>query len=482
MLKYMLCALAALLLGSGPARADHYKASPPLAMELRHAQWFDGRQWQRGSLYVQDGRFSAQRPKKVNRLLELRGQYLVGPLAEAHNHNLQSEWGLQRFGQDYLRDGVFYAAMLCMDPSGLEALRAYFAQQEAPDVLFASACITSSDGQPLAMLQAGQSAPPLSELVDRAVLVMDSPADVQAKWPLVAPRQSDLVKVIMSYHERADLRQRPELRGKLGVSAEVLQAVVQRAHAERRRVVVHVESLADFAAAVQAGADLIAELPGYFPQYGDAPEDHLISPELAQAAARQKVQVITATVASSLFQSTPELLARIQAVQKQNLQRLAEAGVPLLLGSDMFTGNGLDELQYLAKLQALEPAALLRMATRDTARALYPERRLGCFEPGCEASFLVLASNPLDKLAALDKPLLRIKQGRVLTQLEDVAATAGSTDTLNAAKAGASKPAKASKGKTGKASKPAGKSSKATPAKKPAAKSGQVKKASAPRR
>ena len=172
---------------------------------------------------------------------------------------------------------------------------------------------------------------------------------------------------------------------------------------------------------------------------------------------------MTATAATQLFQPAPELLARIEAVQKQNLERLKAAGARLLVGSDLFTGNALNELHHLDQLGVLDKAALLRLASVDTPRALFPQRKLGCFQPGCEASFLVLAGNPLEDLAALDKPLLRIKQGRVLTQLEDVAATAGEeNNALNSS--GASK--KKSGGK-----KAASKSAKKTSGK-PASRSG----------
>lgn len=420
-----------------PAGAETFKASPAMAIELRRAVWFDGEKLQHGSLYIEDGRFVAQRPRKVHRLMELREQILVPPLADAHNHNLQSTWGLDRFGQDYLRDGVFYAAMLCADPAAVAPIRERLTQPETPDVLFATACITSSDGQPLAMLRGGQPPLAMEDIVDKAVLIMDTPEQVAQKWPLVKDRGSDLVKVIMSYHERPELRQQPALSGRLGVTAEVMQEVVRRAHADGQRVVVHVESAADFEAAVRAGADFIAELPGYFPQHGEPPETHLISAEAAVLAAEKKIGVITATVATQLFQPAPALLAQIEDVQKRNLARLKEAGVRLLVGSDLFTGNGLNELRHLDQLGVLDRPTLLRMATQDTPRALFPQRRLGCFEPGCEASFLVLAEDPLQDLSALTRPLLRLKQGRVLTQLDDVAATAGSAETLAGAKSGA---------------------------------------------
>ncbi|OWQ92969.1 hypothetical protein CDN99_00190 [Roseateles aquatilis] len=456
-------ALAAVLAGPAPARAEDYKASPAMAMELRHARWFDGEKLQSGSLYVEDGRFVAQRPRKVNRLLELRGQTLVPPLADAHNHNLQSTWGLERFGQDYLRDGVFYAAMLCADPAAVAPLRERIDQPETPDVLFATACITSSDGQPLAMLQSGQPPMTLEQIVDKAVLIMDTPEQVGQKWPLIQDRRSDLVKVIMSYHDRPELRQQPEQRGRLGVTPEVVAEVVRRAHAEGRRVVVHIESAADFEAAVRAGADFIAELPGYFPQHGEDPETHLIPPAVAALAAEKQIGIITATVATRLFLPVPELLARIEAVQKQNLERLKAAGARLLVGSDLFTGNALNEVHHLDQLGVLDKATLLRLAAIDTPRALFPQRRIGCFQPGCEASFLVLAGNPLEDLDALDKPLLRIKQGRVLTQLEDVAATAGDAENALNGKAGASSKAKKATGKNAGAKGKAGGATKAKP-------------------
>ncbi|MET0208968.1 MAG: hypothetical protein ABW220_07985, partial [Burkholderiaceae bacterium] len=312
---------------TGPASAENYKASPAMAIELRHASWFDGDKLQRGNLYIEDGVFVAQRPRQVNRLLELRAQTLVPPLADAHNHNLQSAWGLDRFGQDYLRDGVFYAAMMCADPAGVAQVRDRIDSPEAPDVIFATACITSSDGQPLAMLQSGEAPMSMDQIVDKAVLIMDTPEDVARKWPLVKDRRSDLVKVIMSYHDRPELRQQPEQRGKLGVTPAVMQDVVRRAHADGLRVVVHIESAADFEAAARAGADFIAELPGYYPQHGEAPDTHLISAEAAVIAAEKKVSVITATVATRLFQPSPELLAQIEDVQKRNLARLKEAGV-----------------------------------------------------------------------------------------------------------------------------------------------------------
>ena len=64
--------------------------------------------------------------------MDLRGQVLVPPLAEAHNHNLQTAWGWQQFAQRYLDEGVFYAAMLCGDPASVAGCATWPTSQRRP--------------------------------------------------------------------------------------------------------------------------------------------------------------------------------------------------------------------------------------------------------------------------------------------------------------------------------------------------------------
>ena len=414
---------AALLLASAlPLQAQlppppRFQVGELQSLELRNARWFDGQIFRSGRLFVHQGRFVAEPPAGVAvQRLDLTERYLVAPLAEAHNHNLQNSWGFENFAPRYIADGVFYAAMLCSDPSSVAPLRQRAGAPDTPDVVFVTSCITSSDGHPLGMLLDDKAEPPVrfEDVADRAVLVMDSEADVARKWPLVAARPGRLIKLILSFHDRPALRREPKNHGRLGLSAEVAAAIVRQAHAAGLRVSAHVDTAADFAAAVRAGVDQIAHLPGYFFHHDSPAEDFLISPELARDAARRGIQVVTTTAASRLFRADEALQARITATQQQNLRRLRDAGVPLLLGSDVFFGTALTEYRRLQELAVLPPPELLRMATVSTPLALFPERRLGCFEPGCEASFLVLASDPLQDPDALSKPVLRVKQGRQL--------------------------------------------------------------------
>lgn len=404
-----------------PAQQPPYEASAPLSWELKNARWFDGRALQRGNLYIENGVFVAKKPAKVNRKMDLRGQQvLINPLAEAHNHNLQTAWGWQQFAQAYLDDGVFYAAMLCGDPAGVAEVRPLAATPAAPDVSFVTACITSSDGYPLATVLPEPSAE--AAAAQQRIVLVDSPEQATRQWPAIRARGGTWLRIVLAHSERPELRGRLEHFGRLGLSPETATALTRLAHGEGRRVVAHVETAADFDAALAAGVDAIAHLPGYANTLDEPPERFAITEAAAALAARQRTAVITTTAATALFKLEPAALAALREVQRANLARLQAAGVPLLVGSDVFIGTARAELRSLDEL-GLDRATLLRLATQDTPRALFPQRRLGCFEPGCEASFLLLGGDPLADLAQLDMPLLRVKQGRLLTRLAEVAAS-----------------------------------------------------------
>ena len=156
-------------------------------------------------------------------------------------------------------------------------------------------------------------------------------------------------------------------------------------------------------------------------------------------------------MANTLFPMSEEQRQAQRAVLAENLRLLKAAGAQLLLGSDNFPGSSLAEVHHLAGLEVFSPAELLKMASISTPRALFPKRRLACFDEGCEASFLVLVSNPLDDLHTLDKPLMRIKQGRLLTQLDSVAEASDASTEATAVAAKAAKPAKGKKAGSAKA-------------------------------
>jgi hypothetical protein len=383
--------------------------------------WYDGAGFSLQEWYVDDGRLSTEPPGRVARTVDLSGRYVIPPYAEAHNHNLQSPFLAERFHAAYDRAGIFYAMMLCGSPDGdaAAATRRLLAERSAVDVLLATACISSHDGHPLRMAMQPSSpderGPTPEEVHDWVYIVIDTPDDIEAKWPLVQRSGADIVKLIVVHSEDDARRNDERYFGINGLAAELVAPLVRKAKAHGLRVAAHAESAADFAVVVQAGVDFVAHLPGYNIARGYAASDYLLDNAAIAAAARQGIPVITTASAAELASAIdPERLPAIRRSQIHNLQRLRAAGVPLLIGSDRFDSDVLTEVRYLDQLGVFDRHELIALLVTATPQALFPDRRIGQFAEGFEASFLVLDGNPLDDLDALSRVRLRVKGGVVL--------------------------------------------------------------------
>jgi hypothetical protein len=191
-------------------------------------------------------------------------------------------------------------------------------------------------------------------------------------------------------------RDDPSWFGKRGMDPDLVPAVVALAHDAGLRVAAHVTSRHDFQVAVEAGVDEIAHLPLQKLE----PED------TRAAAARGIVQVTTV-----LSHRPTDGIEDLDALHRTNLATLRAAGVIMVLGTDS-RDTVVDEVMKLAALKAFEPNELVRMLVQDTPRWIFPQRPIGRFEAGAEASFLVLGSNPLEDLTALRDIQSRVKSGR----------------------------------------------------------------------
>ncbi|QWP78015.1 amidohydrolase family protein [Lysobacter sp. K5869] len=410
-LRLIASCLAVLALG-----AAHASAPRAATVEFRDGRWFDGEGFRAGTWYSVDGSLTRARPGRVDRVVDLDGGYVSPPLAEAHNHNLQNAWGAKNFRGRYIDGGVQYAAMLCGDPIDRAQAREALGADAPLDVLYASACISSSDGHPLAMARrnADGSLRPPEDVYDRDYLTMDSPEDIERKWPMVRAAQPDLIKAILVHSERPERRGDPRYFGLNGLRPELLAPLVRRARADGVRVAAHVESAADFRVAVEAGVDLIAHLPGYQIWDGRGEADYrLDDATIALAAQRGIALIATANAAQLLAGEDAAKLERVRALQRDNLRRLLAAGVPLAVGSDRFDATVRAEIDYLAALELMAPARLWRAAVEYTPSLLFPRRRIGRIAEGYEANFIVLAENPLRAPKALDGIRLKVRRGAV---------------------------------------------------------------------
>lgn len=411
---FAVAALAATAVASASASAGSAAIAAPRAIEYRDGLWFDGEGFQAGTWYAVDGVLTRYRPERVDRLVDLRRGHVLPPLAEAHNHNLQNPWGARNFRDRYIADGVQYAAMLCGSADTAPQVREALGADAPIDLLFASACISSSDGHPLAMARRNEdgSLRPVEDVHDRDYLVMDSVEDIERKWPLVRAAKPDLIKAIVVHGERPERRDDARYHGLNGLRPQLLAPLVRRAHADGLRLAAHVESAADFRVAVEAGVDMIAHLPGYQIWAGRSEADYRLDDATIALAAQRRIALIaTANVAQMLAGEDAAKLARVRALQKDNLRRLLAAGVPVAVGSDRFDATVLAEIDYLAGLDLMTMPQLLRAAVEFTPRLLYPQRRIGRIAEGHEANFIVLGADPLSGPRALREVRMKVRRG-----------------------------------------------------------------------
>jgi imidazolonepropionase-like amidohydrolase len=419
--------IAFLFLAAAPAPAHQPAAASPSpaattprpTLALSGGRWFDGSGFVAGEWYSVDGRLTRTRPARIDATVDLSGRYVLPPFTEAHNHDMQNGRFAAISNGKNLRAGVFYSVQMCSRPDQRADFAGFFGGSATVDVLYADACISSPDGHPLGIAlssarQAGVTVTP--EEGRRFYDPVETIADLDRLWPQILERRPRLIKFILINSERRDSeRAIPARFGFMGLDPALAAPLVARAHAAGIRVAAHADSAADFAIAVADGVDIVAHLPGYRIAEGFAPSDYRISDAvIAEAARRGTVVITTAVVASNHLSRHPQNAAALRAMQIENLTRLRAAGVALALGSDAVMGTVVDEVLYLDGLNIMPRAELLRRATADTARAMFPDRQIGLFREGAEASLVVYGANPIEDIEALRTPQILIKNGGLI--------------------------------------------------------------------
>jgi imidazolonepropionase-like amidohydrolase len=77
-------------------------------------------------------------------------------------------------------------------------------------------------------------------------------------------------------------------------------------------------------------------------------------------------------------------------------------------------GTAVTEIAALARSGLFTNLELLRLWSIETPRAIFPKRKLGAFDDGYEASFVVLREDPLLDIRATRDITRRVKQGMLL--------------------------------------------------------------------
>jgi imidazolonepropionase-like amidohydrolase len=391
----------------------------PPTTALINGKWFDGKSFQARTLYSVGGRFTSQKPSRLDKTLDLAGLWVIPPLADAHNHSIGTgvdEWDRRAINR-FLADGVFYVKILGNLPLSTEAKNALPVNRPGQlDVVFGQGNITGPGGHPIGLLEnvllAQGYFPGFTRetLKDHRYFTVDSEAELDRKWPAILASKRDLVKVLLWAADEHDKRSRsPEFMFQRGLDPKLLPPIISRSHAAGLRVSAHVTTAADFRIAVEAGVDEIAHLP----YLGSEP----ISAADAKLAAEKNIVVITTArlitwIPKNVLSDAERPL--VEKAQTTNLRLLFERQVPLAIGSDNTRDTSFDEVMFLREKQVFSDLDLLRMWTGTAALSIFLGRKIGKLEDGYEASFIALEADPLKDLANVRKIKYRFKQGILL--------------------------------------------------------------------
>jgi hypothetical protein len=415
------CASGARSGDSDLGRQRHVLDEPVLAFV--GGRWFTGAGFEARTAYAVDGVLTFEPPARVDSTVDLAGGYVVPPFGEAHNHNVEHSPRIERTLAQYLRDGVLYVKNPNVLPRTRHALAGRVNVPTSIDVVFANGGLTAAGGHPIPLVQRNIERGVWTEADGKGAFyfIVDDEEDLHRVWEKVLGGRPDFLKTYLLYsEEHARRKNDPEFDGWKGLDPALLPEIVRRAHQAGLRVTTHVETATDFHHALVAGVDEIAHLPGF---RGD-PEVRLPDPaifEISEADARLAARLGTVVVTTvggvrEIDPQGPDSLLRRQfdRLHARNLRLLREHGVRLALGSDDYGDTSVGEAMYLHDLGAMDNLALLRLWSEATPQAIFPGRRLGCLQQGCEASFLVLGGDPIADFGQVRDIRLRVKQGRIL--------------------------------------------------------------------
>ena len=407
-------------------------------------------------ILISAGRIEAVRPagtlspRPGIRRIDGSGGFAIPGLIDVHAHLGDGGVGRQddatraRALRQFLRYGVtsiFVPGATGAGDADFPALRGRCraGAVPCPGLYGSGSIITAPGSHPISTIfgMPDDVAPDVTEA--RGVTVLRNEADIDALIASKAASGADAIKIIVE-DGPPPWYPRPRL------SDDQIGRIVRAAHARALPVYAHISTAAMTRAALTAGIDGIMHAPT------DPLPDDLIADMAARGtwyvptfslydgiltwargereADRYAIRGVEPSAIESL--AAPAFLAAAAedeagalaylANATANLRRVADAGVPIALGSDVnnpFVYPGYsahEELSYMVRA-GLTPAQALHAATAGGAAFLRASDRLGRIAPGYEADLVLLSANPLERIENSRRIVAVLSDGRLVDEV-----------------------------------------------------------------
>ena len=381
---------------------------------------WDGADFVTRDLCVIDGVFvDLSMCKSPDETINLIGKYIVQPYSDAHHHVTPST---KMASDNFLKQGIYYVLNPNTVIDGYSA--EFYSKKETYDVITSMGGITAKGGHPEKLYNVSLNKwvyknKPREYFLGNAYHILESEDQIDEILDTLVQQGAQIVKIYLldsnSYRINTSAWGDESFYVNYGLNPEFVQTLVEAIHGRGLRVIAHVENNNDVLLALKSGVDILGHLPAHGAYNENEKSKYLLTKKIVKEMKDRGMIVIpTYLIAKPRFNSdtSPQLAAQY-STQGDNIKLLEKYKVPMLIGTDGF-GSPTDELSHLKTVSGLNNTVLLNMLF-TTGQYIFPERKINCFEQDCEASFLVLQSNPVKDLAALKNIALWVKQGNVNT-------------------------------------------------------------------
>lgn len=410
MKKTLLPALLLLVAATGLLAQNNYA--------FKNGRWFDGRSFVLDTWYSVNGKLTHKAPSKIDSVFDLHDRWMVPPIADAFCSSIADNAEPAKQIGFFLSEGVLYTQVLSHTQESRKKLEPLVNQPGKMEVVFANGPITCTLGAPFlqneAKAQGLRNPQVIAQQVEKIKLqrkglgdsywFVDDKDALSKNWDKIKAQKPGVIAIYLY-----DVANKGGKEG-AGLSAEVAKKVIKKAHKSDLQVYAHVQTLADLRLAVELGIDGLANLPGF-------DWDGTSQPELNQLTdADLKLLAKKHTALVPQFSQVQNQLPRkgVREQQYKTLKRLLDADVNVVIGSNDIQRTLRTELNYWFGLGDWNALPLLKVLCENTPRAILPDRKIGRFSDGYEASFLVLNDNPLENLLKIRAIEMKFKNGLIV--------------------------------------------------------------------